>query len=123
MKKILAVAFVLIISQSCNNDDESLPIISACDVTNPIENLPWLKTQVEEIIENKSDIAPFFFIEIAEYRGETIFISNNCCAICGTIVPIYNCRGELLGLLNDEIKINEVMNVQTIFSRPDSTCQ
>ena len=123
MKKIVVIVVILVISQSCTTDDAILPIISACDVANPIENLAWLKNQVTEIIENESDVAPFFFIEIAEYKGETIFISNNCCAICGTVVPIYNCSGELLGLLNDEIKINDVMNAQTIFSRPDSPCQ
>lgn len=95
----------------------------ACNVTNPIEDLSWLQAQVNQITENESDVAPFFYIEIAEYKGETIFISNNCCAICGTIVPIYNCSGELLGLLNDDIKISEVINAQTIFSRPDSLCK
>lgn len=123
MKKLSAVLWILILSQSCNSDDKSFPIIIACDVVNPIENLQWLKSQVNAIIENESDVAPYFFIQVAEYEGETIFIQMNCCAICGSVAPLYDCNGESLGLLGDKIKIDEIKDARTIFKRTDSPCK
>lgn len=123
MKKIFILIFILTLSQSCSNDDEDVPVISACDVNNPIEDLPWLKAQVNQIIENNSDVSKYFYMEITEYEGGTIFIANNCCPICGTIVPVYNCEGASLGLLNDVIKSDEIKNSKIIFKRNDFTCQ
>lgn len=107
----------------CDDDDNDVLTIPACGVDNPIEDLPWLRSLVDEIKENESDVAPFFFIEIAEYNGETIFISNNCCPICGTVVPVYNCEGEFLSFLNDEITITDIRNSRVIFKRDDFPCQ
>ena len=122
MKKIiLLLSFLGLVG--CANDDIDLPAKAACDVNNPIEDLAWLKSQIDEIKNNQSDISKYFYIEIAEYQNQTIFISNNCCPICNTIVPIYNCEGEGLGLLGGEIKQSEITNVKVIFSRNDFPCK
>ncbi len=123
MKKARTLLFVFVLCLSCNNDDTNLPIISACNTGNPIEDLDWLKTQVSELKNNKSDVAKYFYIEVAEYKGDTIFISNNCCPTCNTIVPVYNCKGEQLGLLNGEIKTSEVSNSKIIYKRIDFSCE
>ena len=78
---------------------------------------------VRKLYEDQSDLAEFFFIQIAKYKGETIFLSNNCCPICGTVVPIYNCNGESLGVLNDSIKTEDILNSRIIFKRDDFSCQ
>lgn len=107
----------------CDDDTVNIPIVAACGVDNPIEDLPWLRSLADEINQNESDVAPFFFIEMAEYEGETIFISNNCCPICSTIVPVYNCEGEFLSFLNDKIKLTDTRNLGVIFKRDDFSCQ
>ncbi|CAN0602578.1 unnamed protein product [Ectocarpus sp. 12 AP-2014] len=122
MKKIILLLFFNTLI-SCTIDDTNIPAITACGTENPIEDLPWLKTLVNELKEEQSEVAEFFFIEIAEYKGETIFISNNCCPICSTVIPIYDCNGDFLGFLNDEIKTNELRSTQTIFNREDFPCQ
>jgi len=88
-KAIIASIFLSFIS--CENDNLDLPIIAACDVNNPIDELSWLKKQVSEIENNEGEIAKYFFIEIANYKNETVFIANNCCPICNTVVPIFDC--------------------------------
>jgi len=122
MKRIiLLIGFLSLLA--CNNDDLDVPVIAACNTTNPIEDLAWLKTQVNEIKNGESDTFKYFYIEIAEYQNQTIFVSNNCCSICGTVVPIYNCKGEQLGFLGGEITTDELTNKKTIFRRDDFPCQ
>lgn len=98
-KTILLFGFLYLIS--CSNDD-NLPVIYACDVTNPIEDLQWLKGLVEELEKTESELTQYFYIEQAEYQNESIFISNNCCPICSTIAPIYDCEGNNIGFLGDD---------------------
>ena len=107
----------------CDDDTTDVPVIDACGVDNPIENLSWLRSLADGINQNESDVAPFFFIEMGEYEGETIFILNNCCPICGTVIPVYNCEGEFLSFLNDEIKIADITNSRIIFRREDFYCE
>lgn len=122
MKKIVLL-LCLFSLLCCDDDTMDVPIIAACGVDNPIENLSWLRSLADEINQNESDVAPFFFIEIGEFEGETIFISNNCCPICGTVIPVYNCEGEFLSFLNDEIKIADIKNSRIIFKRDDFSCE
>ncbi|WP_396637082.1 hypothetical protein [Maribacter sp. R77961] len=122
MKKLVfLVGFLGLLS--CSTDDLGLPIIAACDTSNPIEDLDWLRAQSDDIKNNQSDIAQYFFIEIAEYQDQTVFISNNCCPICNTVVPVYNCEGEFLDFLGGGIPIGELSKRATIFKRDDFSCQ
>ncbi|AZQ57448.1 hypothetical protein EJ994_00980 [Maribacter sp. MJ134] len=118
---ILLASFISLIS--CSTDDSNLPIIAACDTANPIEDLTWLRAQTEVIKNDQSDIAQYFFIEIAEYQNQTVFLANNCCPICGTVVPIYNCEGEQIGFLGSDILMDELSDTRIIFSRDDFSCQ
>ena len=121
--KVLALTIFLVISTSCSNDDNSdLPIIASCGVQNPIEDLEWLKKQVDEIKSDKYTTSIFSYIEIAEYKNETIFIANNCCPICNSVIPVYNCEGEFLGLIHTDIEIQEISNRRIIYKRNDSEC-
>jgi len=120
-KAIIASIFLSFIS--CENDNLDLPIIAACDVNNPIDELSWLKKQVSEIENNEGEIAKYFFIEIANYKNETVFIANNCCPICNTVVPIFDCEGQSLGLLGSDILLNELSNTRIIFKGEDFSCE
>lgn len=122
MKKAIIVSIILSFL-SCENDSLDLPIIAACDVNNPIEELTWLKNQISEIENNEGEISKYFFIEIADYNNQTVFIANNCCPICNTVVPIFDCEGQSLGLLGSDILSNELSNTRIIFKREDFSCQ
>lgn len=120
-KAILVLSFLSLIG--CGDDDNDFTIIAACEVNNPIEELPWLKNQVDDIENNEGDIAKYFFIEIADYNSQTVFISNNCCPVCNTVVPVFDCEGRSLGLLGSDILPNELSNTRIIFKREDFSCQ
>lgn len=116
--------YVLLLALGCNNDDLNLPVVSACNVENPIEDLEWLRGQITELKKLNSDLTQYFFIEQAEYQNETIFISNNCCPFCNTIVPMYNCSGDNIGLFGDEnFNSSTISNRAIIFRSSDFGCE
>lgn len=87
MRKIfISLLFFTILS--CDNEE------TICGVTNPIEDLPWLKSMTQDI--EASDFGQYTYIQQAHYFGQTVFIVNNCCPFCLSIVPVYNCEGELI---------------------------
>lgn len=67
MKRLVfLLSFISLLS--CNSDNSDLTTLAACGTTNPIEDLDWLKAQIDVIKNDQSDIARYFFIEIAEYQ-------------------------------------------------------
>ncbi|GMN10495.1 hypothetical protein MTsPCn9_33790 [Croceitalea sp. MTPC9] len=122
MKRVLFFTSIFLILLSCENDDNDLPLIAACDVNNPIEELSWLKSQIEELKNIDSETSRYFYIQIAEYKGETVFVSNNCCPFCNTVIPVYNCEGDLLGTFFTEIQPDEIKNAKILYSPVDFPC-
>ena len=117
---VLLAAFTLCIS--CSDDGDALPQNAACDVDNPVDDLDWLRTLVNTIKDDESNIANSFYIQMATFDNAPVFLQNNCCTICNTVVPIYNCQGESLGFLGGEIKPADLSDQRIIFERDDSTC-
>ena len=105
---------------ACNNDEDGYEF-AACNVNNPIEDLQWLKSMVDSIKADDSALSKYYFLEIAEYKDETIFISNNCCPICSTVISVYKCNGEFFDFLTSEISSN-LKNRRIIFKRNDFVC-
>ena len=125
MKRIfLFAAAISLMAFSCDKEENYIaPLGNACSVNNPAEDLAWLKAEIQRLEQLNSDIAKYFYIQQAEYKQQTVFIYNNCCPMCGTIVPVYNCQGELLFYLSD--KPEEVKNIknQTVIWQPkDYAC-
>lgn len=122
MKRILIPIVLLTLLFSCYSDNGDVLIIGACGVDNPVEQLPWLKTRVDDLKNNGSDLSKFFYVQIAEYQEETVFIFNNCCPTCNTIIPVYKCQGDLLGTLFTEIQPNEISNSKILYRPKDFSC-
>lgn len=122
MKKIIWLLAVFSLCLSCNNDDKDLPAIAACDVNNPIEDLDWLKARAQEIKDGTSDLAQYFYIEMAEYKGKTVFIGQNCCPYCSSVILVYDCEGKELGSTGTEILASEISNAKIIFKAPNFSC-
>jgi hypothetical protein len=103
MKKIFLFAAVISLTAfRCEQEADCIsPLGNTCSVNKPVEDLAWLKAEVKRLEQSTSDVAKYFYIQQAEYNQQTIFIYNNCCPVCNTIVPVYNCQGELLFYLSD----------------------
>lgn len=102
---ILSLSFAI----SCKPDDE----VSACG--NDPQNIQWLNDRIAEL--ESSEIVQYFYIERAEFQGNQIFIFNNCCPFCGTIISVYNCEGEMIGTLGTEISASKI-NGRKIYWKP-----
>ncbi|MFH4969480.1 hypothetical protein V8G61_14835 [Gaetbulibacter sp. M240] len=65
-----------------------------CGVSNPVEELIWLKQKTEELKQTGLYETGQVYIWYTEYDGETYFIIDNCCPNCNSVLLIYNCMGE-----------------------------
>jgi hypothetical protein len=120
-KHILLLCFLYLVS--CSSDD-SLPIIAACDVANPIEDLEWLKAEVEKRKNDTSSDAIYCYIEQAITNERTIFIYNDCNPLIDKVIPVYSCSGEVIGLLGEENFDSEAISSRTVIYRPsDFACE
>ena len=118
-KTLLTSAFLLFIMTSCNysdNDDNN----NTCNVSNPIEDLTWLKDKITELEQTSSYESGEIYISQANYNGNTVFIMGNCCAVCNTIVPIYNCEGESIGYIGDDTFDSTILEKDVIIWKPEN---
>jgi len=122
MRKILLFATLIsLMAFSC--EKEGCMPSNTCGVTNPTEELGWLKAEIADREQRTSDFNKYFYIQQAEYNGQTIFIYSNCCPMCNTIVPVYNCQGELLFYLNqDPEKDKEIKSEKVVWKPADFAC-
>lgn len=103
MKKIwLFVAVISLMAFSCDKGEGCIVPANSCNVGSPLAELAWLKAEIQRREQSGSEVEKYFYIQQAEYNGQTIFIYNNCCPMCNTIVPAYNCQGELLFYLSEK---------------------
>lgn len=118
MKRYLIIPILFMVG--CNSDDVSLKNI--CAVENPTEELTWLREAIEELSSNTSELRQYFFVSQGEYQNQTVFIFDNCCPFCNTVVQVMNCEGEVLGNLSDNIDPFSISNKQIIWKPSDFNC-
>ena len=112
MKRILSLISILalIVIISCENEESKNYF---CNVSNPAEELPWLKTMI-------LDLSDYSYIMAADYKGKTVFYNVNCNPLVNYASTVFNCNGDLIGNTND-IR-NELSNVKLIWKHADSKC-
>jgi hypothetical protein len=116
MRTILNILFFLC-TLACHDKNDSDLI---CDVANPAKDLAWLKAEIETREKSTSDLNVYFYIQQGEYQGQTVFIYNNCCPMCNTIISVYDCSGAKLFDMSNDIKID---NVKTLWKPNGNPCQ
>ena len=119
----LIVVIVLALFFSCNSDDDIGH--NNCAVDNPVEDLDWLKAKIAELEASDSSTAKYRYISQAEYNNRTVFILGNCCPICNTVLPVYDCEGASLGIIGtrDQDIDESIMDDDIIIWSPsDFTC-
>jgi hypothetical protein len=102
MKKAL-IFCALIVLLSCNHDEPGhICLVNTCLVKDPATELDWLKATIENGKSSPSDLSKYFFLSMAVYNGNTVFMWENCCPFCDTLPPIVqNCSGEPIGYVSD----------------------
>lgn len=107
---------------SCNNEEEKP--IAACGVSNPANELPWLAEKIAKL-ETES-LRELFYVAQTELNGQTLFIFGNCCAVCNSVAPVYNCEGEMLGLVGGQdgkFGFDLLGSSKIIWKTEDNGCQ
>mgnify|MGYP005748228407 CR=1 FL=1 len=118
MRNFLSILFLSLIFFSCEKAEGPV----SCGVENPSQNLPWLAERIENI--EASSFPEYFYIVEARYNGETVFLFENCCPFCNSVVPVYNCNGDLLGYLSEQngIDPSKISFVQIAWKPSNSSC-
>lgn len=99
MRKGLFLFVLLFTVTSCKTDDDN-GLSNTCSVSNPVEDLSWLKERIDDI-KQSSQVDEFYVSQIT-YKGQTVFIIRDCCAACNSVTTVSYCSGELVFNLNDE---------------------
>lgn len=91
MRKYYFVALLLpLIFSSCKTKTHS-PVVSACGVKDPVNNLPWLKQKVDDA--KSAGTAGMMTIKKFEYKGNAYFHYYEAHMSCMYCI-ILDCSGE-----------------------------
>lgn len=105
---------------SCSKDEKSTNN-NTCNVSNPAQDLPWLKNRIGSLVTSDPALAKYQYVQQAEYRSKTVFIFGNCDPASFTIFPVYSCDNIQLGNVGI-IPADSLLNMRTIWKSQDSLC-
>ena len=110
---VFALVFV-----SCEKDEK----VSSgnCNVSDPLQELPWLKEALGEINQSDNELADYAYIMSATYNGQTVFYIGNCHPAVNMQISVQNCEGEVIGDIND--LAGELTNQKVLWKHENSPC-
>ncbi|TGV01352.1 hypothetical protein [Flavivirga rizhaonensis] len=118
MKKSLLFAILLLLTFfSCKSDDD---FNNTCNVSNPIENLEWLREAIEELKQSSLAQTGEVYVSQTYYKYSTIFIFGNCCAVCNSVISVHNCEGKILGYIGDDTFKRSLLDKSVIIWKPEN---
>lgn len=120
MKKInllleIATLLVCLVTISCHEKDEN-----CCNVTNPLEELGWLKAHIQELSQSTDELSNYSYYMTATYKNESVFYYGNCHPAINMAIIVINCEGEELGDFNDLQQ--QLSNRKLIWIHENSPC-
>lgn len=115
----LPTYFVLIIVflSGCQNNEVNPEVMGgpACEVSNPLTDLGWLKVMVED--DTETDYCHVVSVIQGVYNGQVVFIpvlSGALCCTCGN--SVYDCNGEIVFSCDQEAE-SKITNRKEIWSK------
>lgn len=121
MKKAAFLFLIFAIGFSSCSEDEVEPL-QACDTQNVLVDLPWLA----ELIEEQEQFAisrDFSYVSTGLYNQSRVFILQNCCPLCLSSYPVYDCSGAVLGVIGSEgIEFEKIENYEVIWKSSKNSC-
>ena len=122
MRGLFTLLVLTIVAFSCQKDNDD-NLTTTCNVSNPIEDLAWLKEQIQELEKTSLYESGEIYILQTEHDGNTIFILGNCCTACNSVSTVYNCEGEMIGYIGDDtFNFNLIENSTIIWKAENSIC-
>jgi hypothetical protein len=122
MKNGLFLSLIVVVLLSCQKDElknQERLIANGCSVSNPIEDLPWLKAQIHPTTSGMYCIASQ--VIQGEYQGKAVFIipitgsmGVICCTCAGNAV--YDCEGNLV-FVCDTAQEAKITNKKVLWER------
>lgn len=96
--KISNWAFIILLTLSISCKEE---VDSVCSVRNPIQDLPWLAADIQQI--NQSGfLSQYFYLEWTIHESKQVFAFLNCSPSGYFLVPVYDCAGNSIGTIGYE---------------------
>lgn len=118
--KTMLTAILVMFVFSCSQKDNTTNV-NTCNVSNPAEDLPWLKNRIGSIITSDPSRAKYQYVQQAEYRKNTVFIFGSCDPASFSTLPVYSCENKMLGNVG-AIPADSLLNRTTIWKSQDSVC-
>jgi hypothetical protein len=117
--KILAGVFTAILMIFSCEPDENFD--NSCDVRNPVEDLDWLNTRIRQLESLDPNTGRYQFVSMAKYRGNSVFIFENCDPLAVSVSPVINCNNEQLGFTGS-IPLDSLIDKKVIWKPAGSAC-
>ena len=111
----IAAIIASITLNSCEKNDNKDSGNNKCNVSNPAEDIGWLKEAIDNVKQND-----YSYYVIANFKGETVFYYGNCNPVANYLSIIQNCSGDTLGYTND-LK-NELTDIKILWKHEESKC-
>lgn len=115
---IVLFAFIL----SCSDNDDKLSITPACGVDNPVEELAWLKSEIDNRNQRNTESMKYCYIVQGEYEGETVFVYEDCNPAINKIIPVINCEGVVINTDGNSIALDNIENKTIIWQGNNFVC-
>ena len=112
-KTFLLLAFIGTLISCSTDDDKDLD--STCNVSDPTEELVWLKEEIDNVKEDE-----YSYYAMATFEGETVFYYGNCNPAVNYISSVRNCSGDNLGDINDFF--DELTDITIVWKHMDTQC-
>lgn len=125
LHRYLSFALIFILFVGCNNDDNDFVqlAIEACGVENPLEDLEWLRAEVERRKNDASEDARYCYISQFEQNETTYFLYEDCNPLVDKVISVYNCEGENVGFIGDDnFPFQNLIEVTVIFRPKNTLC-
>lgn len=117
MRAAYNVLIIAILLFSCDSNDNQLNFF--CSVDNPIEDLDWLKNEIDEREQNITDDSKYLYISQSSHDGESVIIYADCCPTCNSVYVVFNCVGENIGFIGDGNFTSETLSSGEVIWKTD----
>ena len=107
---------------ACESDEPPM----GCGVGRPAEELAWLREDIQQKEASPEEYTKYQHIAQAEYEGSTVFLYLNCDPSANSVVQVFDCGGEQVGILGDregDVPFSMLVNATTLWRSEDSECQ
>ena len=112
-----AVIIFAIFIFSCNKSKLSN---NTCNVSDPIEELNWLKKEIAELKQSNSEYSKASYYNIATYKRKTVFYYGSCHPSADYAFILRNCNGDEVSSVNAVMK--DLKYVEVLWKHPDNQC-